>query len=91
MLWQSSSGRLGLQITKRQAAQASHPGPCDADVRALSEVPAIRRQLAKIHPTALRAELAEYGAWDARELEDHPQNLQRILWLAAGDITEERN
>ena len=88
MLWQSSSGRISLQITKRQAAQASHPGPCDADARALSEVPAIRRQLAKIDPATLRAELAEYGAWDAQELEDRPQNLQRLLWLACGDTHE---
>jgi hypothetical protein len=37
----------------------------------------------------LSAELKEYGAWDAEELADHEQNLQRILWLASGDITEQ--
>lgn len=26
---------------------------------------------------------------DAEELSDHDQNLQRILWIAAGDIAEE--
>ena len=31
----------------------------------------------------------EYGAWDDEERTDHDQNLQRILWLAAGDITEQ--
>lgn len=55
-------------------------------MRALSEVSAIRRQLAKIDPTTLRAELAAYGAWSDQELQDHPQNLQRLLWLACGDI-----
>jgi hypothetical protein len=37
----------------------------------------------------LSAELKEYGAWGAEELADHDQNLQRVLWLAAGDITEQ--
>jgi hypothetical protein len=36
----------------------------------------------------LRRTLKEYGAWDATELADHDQNLQRILWLAAGDISD---
>jgi hypothetical protein len=34
--------------------------------------------------------LKEYGAWDRQELADHDQNLQRILWLAACDITEQK-
>jgi large repetitive protein len=32
--------------------------------------------------------LDEYGAWDDKELRDHAQNLQRILWLACGDIVD---
>ena len=48
----------------------------------------IRRQLEKINPEDLKRELREYGAWDDEELADHAQNLQRILWIAAGDITE---
>jgi hypothetical protein len=58
-------------------------------VRALSETPRIARQLAKITPEDARQELRGYGAWDDSELSDHAQNLQRILWLACGDITEE--
>lgn len=90
MTWFStSSGRVELQITRAQAAACSHPGPCDADVLALSQVPTVARQLRKIPAEVLAAELKEYGAWDAVELADHNQNLQRLLWLACGDITEE--
>lgn len=89
MWFTSSSGRIELQMTKAQAHSAHHSGPCDDDVMTLSKNPVIARQLAKINPIALRAELREYGAWDAAELADHAQNLQRILWLAAGDITEQ--
>lgn len=90
MYWTSSSGRIELSITKAQARSASHPGQCDADVRALSQVPVIRRQLAKLDPADVRAELIGYGAWDDTELADHDANIQRLLWIAAGDITEEQ-
>lgn len=75
-------------MTLAQAQSATHPGPCDSDVLALSRHRKIRRQLERIDPEALRKELREYGAWDDEELADHEQNLQRILWIAAGDIVE---
>lgn len=88
MWYTTPSGRIELQITKAQAAAASHQGPCDADVLALSKVPAIARQLKTIDPQLLRNELREWGTWDDVELTDHQQNLQRLLWLACGDINE---
>jgi hypothetical protein len=89
MWFSSGSGRIELQMTLDQARGASHQGQCDSDVRELSKVPAIARQLSKIDPALLREELSEYGAWDGEELADHDQNLQRLLWLAAGDIIDE--
>lgn len=88
MFWSSSSGRIELQMTLKQARGATHIGRCDGDVLALSMQPNIARQLKKIDPATLRSELKEYGAWDSRELADHDQNLQRLLWLAAGDISD---
>ena len=88
MYWTSSSGRIELNITKAQAAQGSHQGQCDNDVFLVSQEPSIRRQLNKIEPALLREELRGYGAWDEEELTDHAQNLQRLLWLACGDIVE---
>ena len=84
----TSSGRIELQMTKAQAARCSHSGPCDADVLTLSQVPAVRRQLAKIDPALLRAELREISDWSDTELADHEQNLQRLLWCLANDITD---
>ena len=85
----SGSGRIELQMTMEQAESASRQGDCDENTRELSKVPAIAEQLAKIDPAVLSGELKEYGAWDAEELADHDQNLQRILWLVAGGITEQ--
>jgi len=89
MFYTSSNGRIELNITLRDARAGSHPGPCDADIAALRAVPYIRRQLARIDPAALRAELREFGAWDTEELADHSANIARILWIACGDIAEE--
>lgn len=84
---QATFDRFTLTMTRRQAEGAAHPGNCDADVRALSAEPTIRRQLARLMPTAVHAELTGYGAWDADELADDAANLRRILWIAAGDVT----
>ena len=84
----TGSGAIFLTMTLEQACGASHQGQCDADVLALSHEPAIRAQLDAIDADTLRAELREYGAWEDGELTDHETNLQRILWLAAGDIRD---
>ncbi len=87
----TSSGRIELEMTLKQAQSCSHPGKCDMDVKALSNKPEISAQLEKIDPAVLREELSEYGAWEDSELQDHQVNLQRILWLLAGDIAEENH
>lgn len=88
MYWTESLGRIELNITRAQAESCAHPGQCDADVAALRDVPAIRRQLAKIDPATVADSLREYGAWDDDELKDHDANLSRLLWVACGDIVE---
>lgn len=40
-------------------------------------------------PDAIRAELNEYGAWDAEELADDAANWGRLLWLAAHNISDD--
>ena len=86
----SSSGRIEFQMTLEQAESASHSGSCDDDVSALCADKAIKAQLGEIDPKVLRTELAEYGCWleEDGELDDHKENLQRIVWIAAGDISE---
>jgi len=87
MFYTSGSGRIELKMTLEQAQSVSHSGQCDLDVKDLSRVPSIKRQLDKLDAATLANELKEYGAWDASELADS-QNLQRILWLAGCDIAE---
>lgn len=89
MYYTSGSGRIELQITKKQAEIGSHSGQCDNDIAYLRTLPAIKRQLNKLDAEALSKELSEYGAWDENELQNHDENLTRILWIACGDILEE--
>jgi hypothetical protein len=88
MWFSTSSGCIELQLTKEQAGIGYHQGQCDADIAYLRREPRIKRQLAKIDPALLRNELREWGAWDDDELSDHDANLDRILWLACGDIID---
>ena len=91
MWFTTSSGRIELNITLKDALTGFHQGQCQEDVEyLLSHRPYIRRQLAKIDVQTLRDELREYGDWKTEELEDHETNIQRILWIACGDIVEGR-
>ena len=83
--------RFSIQMTKREALTASHQGDCTEDVQQLVAMPKIRRQLDNLDPATIRAELAEYGAWDNLELSDDTANRERIIWLAACDIREEHS
>ena len=44
------------------------------------------KQLAKITDERLIKELKEYGCWE--DFSDREENEQRIIWIAAGDISE---
>lgn len=79
-------GSIELPLTIAHAC--SHPGPCDADVKRAMQLPEIKEELKEIDPDALRKELSEYGAWEPSELKNHQTNLERILWIAAGNIIE---
>lgn len=86
--WTDSHGFMVLEITGEQAETASHPGQCDNDVLHLSQSPEIAKQLAALDAETVRKVLTGYGAWNKLDLADHAQNLQRLLWLACGDITD---
>ena len=88
MIWLSSNGVIQLELTLKQAESAVHPGPCDADVLGLSELPRVKLQLEDLNSADVRIVLRECGAWDDTELSNHADNLQRILWIAAGDIRD---
>ncbi len=85
----ASFNYVEIGLTLEDAQSMSHQGRCDDDVADGSNIPYIAEQLAKLEPDRVRKELKEYGAWDEAELADHHQNIQRLLWLAAGNIAEE--
>lgn len=67
-----------------------HSGPCDADIENCRLLPEVIKGLAGLDPEKLKDELEEYGAWDETELSNHDENLNRIIWIACGDIQEGR-
>jgi hypothetical protein len=88
MIWEGNYG-VAIDISIEDAEQCSHMGDCAMDVNALMREPYIRKQLDGVDVEKLKKELKDYGAWSDQELDDHKANLQRILWLACGNIVEE--
>ena len=88
MIYTTGSGKIEINITKKQALKGYHSGQCDEDIAELRQAPAIKRQLAKLDKAVLIDELRHWGAWDDEELQNHDENLDRFLWLACADIVE---
>jgi hypothetical protein len=77
-----------LNITKKVAGMINHSGDCFAEIIEISQLPQIKRQLNKLDPEELKKELCDYGTWDNEQLQDHKENLYRILWIACGNIND---
>lgn len=88
MIYTTGSGKIEIEITKKQALKGYHSGQCDQDIAELRRVPVIKRQLAKIDKSVLIDELRHWCAWTDEELQNHEENLDRFLWLACADIVE---
>ena len=76
---------ITIRLTRELVADCAHQGECLPDVRAWA--PRLR-WLRKLEPESLRRYLKEFGAWDVEELADHAANMERFLWIAAGDAKE---
>ena len=84
--------RFDIEMTLEQAEDCSHPGECIHDLEELVvEDRHIEAQIKRIGPDKIREELADWGAWDDEELANDVENVLRILWIAAGNITDEVN
>lgn len=84
----SSSGKIEFTMPGEAVLDIAQPGPADAAVAWWKAQPELAQQLAQIDRATLASELSEYGAWDDVELSGHEDNLDRIVWLAAGDISD---
>ena len=63
-------------------------GPADNAIAEMRKLPEVIAELHGIDADKLKKELSEYGAWEDHELNDHSTNLDRILWIACGNIQD---
>ena len=89
-LYWASFNRFELRLPGEAVQDIAQPGDAGPAVsywesRIINEWPE------RCTPDAIRAELAEHGAWDDDELQDAGANWQRIIWIAAGNIAEEES
>jgi len=83
---------IEISMSMELAKSLCHQGDCDQDVKdAIECVPKLRRQLDKIPADVIRRELKQYGAWSEEELADEAKNKMRLVWIAAGDIVDEKH
>lgn len=78
--------RFSVHLPERCIKECCGPGSTDSAVAYWSSLCDFEPSAT---PEAIRAELAEYGAWDDAELADDEMNRRRIVWIAAGNIKEE--
>src|SRR6478736_4299547 len=64
-------------------------GEADSAIAFMRTLPEVISELSEIDPEKLRLELKEYGAWEPEDITNHNTNLDRILWLACGNIQDE--
>ena len=84
----ASLNYFDLYFTRQDVDSMPLSGQCDDTVKIIAKKPYIERQFANIDNSKLIKELSEYGAWDNVELQDKQANIERIIWIACGDIKE---
>lgn len=78
-----------LVLTLSDVASVPRQGDAEQAVTYLASLPYIRRQFEALGAGWARDYLREYGAWDAKELDDTETNRQRVLWLGCLRVQEE--
>jgi len=85
--WCSSSGRIELALLLEDAETGYHSGMCDDDIAYLRTAPYIAEQLKALDENTVREEVEQWSDWD---VSDTDESLNRLLWIACGDIVEEQ-
>ena len=88
MLYTTNRGWVDIEMTLEQAQSVAGSGEQFENVKVLSQVPEIKSQLDKIDKDKLKKELSDFGAWTDEQLDNHDENLIRILWIAGGEIAD---
>ena len=86
--WTSSNGEIEFEIKGEYVNLVPRVGVADYAIEYMKDIPEVRVILDAIQPEVLRSILSDYGAWDDKELQDHESNLERMLWIACGDIQD---
>lgn len=80
---------ITLKLTKDCIRDCSHQGQCYPDIQYWLKQPRIANQMSRISPEDAKNCLKGYGAWNDEELNNHEDNLERVLWIACNDAKEQ--
>lgn len=86
--WTTGSGYVELAMSLDQIMRVAHAGDCYSDASFLVRKE-MKAQLKKLDKNAVRKTLKEFGTWSDEELNDHKENLIRLVWIAGNDLSDE--
>lgn len=87
-VYTSPNGSISLLIRRDDADRAAMGGD---SLRAVMRVPYVRKQLERINTATLQQELRSYQYWSTWAIRiETEHNQQRLLWVAANEVANER-
>lgn len=98
--WTSTTGKIEIELTPKQAESVSNSGDNVQACLALMRNARVKKQLDKYSPELIRSVLDEYTVWEdkdwKKEIESGKLTIEkvdrlRLLWIAGGDIHEEND
>ena len=87
-LAQTGSGRIVIPLTGEEINSICTMGSNDAAVESVCNKPCLRCWMTRYSKELIREEIRDYSDWTEEELSSDEENLQRLVWLLAWDVSE---
>lgn len=85
------NGDLELELTEEQFMSIPRGQDCSPEVKIIRQDPKVEEQLKRMSVESVKTYLFHFCCWEDDELNDHEENLDRLVWLACEDIRENIN
>ena len=87
-LAQTGSGRIVIPLKGADINSICTMGSNDAAVESVFNKPCLRYWMTRYSKELIREEIRDYSDWTEEELSSDEENLQRLVWLLAWDVSE---
>ena len=85
---QTGSGRIEIPLTGEEINSICTMGSNDAAVESVCNKPRLRCWMMRYSKELIREEIRSYSDWTEEELSSDEDNLQRLVWLLAWNVSD---